>query len=136
MYEMLEGIPPFYDNDKEKLFANILNNPLGMPADLTPLAEDLLNKLLEKDPDRRLGTTGGADEIMKHPWFNKVDWTKVAKKEYKAPYPYLMKSKEEERQSSHRHQRALKKYNTKLRESEFNKHKDEDDYINGWSFQK
>jgi len=34
---------------------------------------DFCRKLLEKNPDRRLGAKG-ADEIMAHPWFDVVDW--------------------------------------------------------------
>lgn len=31
--------------------------------------KDLITKLLEKDPANRLGTNGGIEEILAHPWF-------------------------------------------------------------------
>lgn len=50
MYEMLEGVPPFYDHDKDTLFDNILNNELEIPEDLSAEGQDLLIRLLQKDP--------------------------------------------------------------------------------------
>jgi len=42
MFEMLEGIPPYYDHDKDTLFANILNNPIETPEDISPHCRDLI----------------------------------------------------------------------------------------------
>ena len=46
LYEMVEGLPPFYDNDKAKLFYNILHNPLDLSDDLSDEICDLLVSLL------------------------------------------------------------------------------------------
>lgn len=32
-------------------------------------AKDLINKLLEKDMDERLGSKNDVDEVLAHPWF-------------------------------------------------------------------
>lgn len=50
MYEMLEGIPPYYDHDKDTLFSNILNNEIEVPEDVSEECKDLINRLLHKDP--------------------------------------------------------------------------------------
>ena len=42
----------------------------------------LLQGMLEKDVDRRLQTI---DEVMRHPWFNDVDWNMVLSKSEKPP---------------------------------------------------
>jgi len=34
----------------------------------------------------RIGTNGGKEEIMKHPWFNDINWKKVYDKKMKSPY--------------------------------------------------
>jgi len=39
----------------------------------SPRCKDFLQQLLQKDPDRRLGRNG-IDEIMKHPWFDEIDF--------------------------------------------------------------
>ena len=35
--------------------------------------QDLLTKLLAKSPQERLGTNGGAEEVLSHPWFADLD---------------------------------------------------------------
>jgi serine/threonine protein kinase len=42
MYEMLVGIPPYFDNKKEQMFKNIKSGPLKMPDRLSPDAKDLI----------------------------------------------------------------------------------------------
>lgn len=58
LYEMLEGIPPYYDHDKETLFSNILNNDIETPEEISDEARDLIQRLLCKDPSKRLGFGG------------------------------------------------------------------------------
>lgn len=90
MYEMLEGLPPFYDNKKEQLFDNILNQTLEISDDLSDEACDLMGRLLNKDPKLRLGYSG-CEDIKNHPWFKGVYWELVAKKKQVMAKPYLMK---------------------------------------------
>lgn len=76
MFEMLEGIPPYYDHDKETLFSNILKQDIETPKDVSPVCQDLIEKLLCKDPTKRLGFHG-SKEIKSHPWFKNINWTHV-----------------------------------------------------------
>ena len=39
-------------------------------------ARDLIRKLLEKDPKKRLGSAS-IEEIRQHPWFADVDWSEI-----------------------------------------------------------
>lgn len=57
LHEMLVGLPPFYDKDRKQMFSNIRNLELGFnqPSDLDPNAIDLIKKLVEKDPRKRIG---------------------------------------------------------------------------------
>lgn len=41
-YELLVGIPPYYDNDREILFENIKRGPLKIPRTLSPDAKDFI----------------------------------------------------------------------------------------------
>jgi hypothetical protein len=43
----------------------------------SPRARDLCSRLLAKDPATRLGAGGGTD-IMSHPWFEDLDWDRLA----------------------------------------------------------
>jgi serum/glucocorticoid-regulated kinase 2 len=76
LYEMLQGKPPSIYQDEEKV---------SLPDSLSRDAKDLLSKLLEKDPSKRLGVNGG-EEIMAHPFFASINWQKLKRKELKAPF--------------------------------------------------
>ena len=94
-YEMLVGITPFFTGRKEDLFTNIESGELNIPNFVSPPAADLLRKLLERDPSKRLGSTNDAQEIKDYPYFKDVDWKKVYNKEIKTPtfFDYNNKAK-------------------------------------------
>lgn len=76
---------------RDELFDNIKKAPLDLPSFLSPVAKDLILKLMNRNPKKRMGTFGGADEIKKHPFFKGIDWRKLYNREYKPPEPYLKK---------------------------------------------
>lgn len=63
MYEMLTGLPPFYDENTNEMYRKILAEPLHFPGPevVPPAARDLLQKLLDRDATRRLGTNGASE---------------------------------------------------------------------------
>ena len=75
---MLIGNPPFYEDDQSMMFKKIMKQKLKFPNDI-PLSKDcrdFIEKLLHKDPAKRLGNNGFI-EVMKHPFFNKIDFKKL-----------------------------------------------------------
>lgn len=84
LYEMLTGLPPFYDSNVPVMYRKILQNTLKFPLFLDKTdAQDLLIKLLEKDPNLRLSN---ASEIKQHSFFNSIDWEKLNNKSYLPPF--------------------------------------------------
>lgn len=84
LYEMLTGLPPFYDDDVPTMYKKILQNPLKFPSFLEGTdVQDLLTKLLQKDPAKRLDK---AAEIRAHPFFKNIDWKKLLDKGYAPPF--------------------------------------------------
>jgi len=84
LYEMLTGLPPFYDENTNEMYRKILNEPLHFPSDkriMPDTARDLLEKLLDRNGDRRLGANGAA-EIKAHRFFDKIDWRKLLERKY------------------------------------------------------
>ncbi|CAA3021740.1 serine/threonine-protein kinase UCNL-like [Olea europaea var. sylvestris] len=72
-YEMLYGTTPFKGKNRKTTFQKILlGQPefFGKPNPLT----DLIRKLLEKEPTRRLGYRRGACEIKEHEFFRGLNW--------------------------------------------------------------
>ncbi|EWC47202.1 hypothetical protein DRE_03321 [Drechslerella stenobrocha 248] len=81
LYEMLTGLPPFYDENTNEMYRKILQDPLVFPGpEIVPQdARDLLEKLLNRDPSKRLGANGAA-EIKGHKFFDTIDWKRLVQK--------------------------------------------------------
>ena len=79
IYEMLVGIPPFYTENRMELFNKIKYSHPLFPKYLSVEGRNLIRKLLNKDPSKRLGVHG-AREIMDDPWFKGFDWEGVIEK--------------------------------------------------------
>ena len=88
IYEMLFGTNPFFDYDdptidQRTLFKRIVRASFQRPRKQSSLdayantsadAKDLIRKLLEVKPSRRLGCSGKGDlSIRNHPWFSDID---------------------------------------------------------------
>ncbi|KAF8584712.1 hypothetical protein K439DRAFT_1389249 [Ramaria rubella] len=86
-YEMLLGQSPFRGDDEDEIFDAILEDeplyPITMPRD----AVSILQKLLTRDPTRRLGSSkADAEEIKRHPFFKDVSFDDVLNKRIPPPY--------------------------------------------------
>ncbi|KAH7324756.1 serine/threonine-protein kinase gad8 [Stachybotrys elegans] len=85
LYEMLTGLPPFYDENTNEMYRKILSEPLHFSDVVPPAAKDLLTKLLNRDPAERLGANGAA-EIKAHPFFHAIDWRKLLQRKYEPTF--------------------------------------------------
>ncbi|KAH6685962.1 kinase-like domain-containing protein [Plectosphaerella plurivora] len=87
LYEMLTGLPPFYDENTNEMYRKILSEPLHFPGHdiVPPAAKDLLTKLLNRNPEERLGANGSA-EIKAHPFFHAIDWRKLLQRKYEPAF--------------------------------------------------
>lgn len=77
LYEMLVGQTPYFANNKDQLFNNILYGKLKLPRSIGQDVRSLLIALLNRNPNKRLGSTPGeegARVIMRHSFFKDVDW--------------------------------------------------------------
>ena len=84
-YEMLVGIPPFFTEQKEEIFRNIEHGELIIPKKVSKEAATLLRGLLQKDPNKRLGSVKDACEVKEHKYFKKVNWEDVYHKRIPTP---------------------------------------------------
>jgi len=88
MYEMLFGIPPFFCDNQEKMYQLITRADLRFPKKIAASdnAKDLLEKLLIKDQDERLGSKSGFNEIRQHPFFKGFDFDALEHRKIPAPF--------------------------------------------------
>ena len=69
LYLMLCGKLPFYHEQNEIMFNKILTGKFDLPKYLSDNAKNLLIKILEVDPKKRINFEG----IKNHPWFKIID---------------------------------------------------------------
>mmetsp|Transcript_30308 Transcript_30308/g.46273 ORF Transcript_30308/g.46273 Transcript_30308/m.46273 type:complete len:590 (-) Transcript_30308:785-2554(-) len=87
LYEMLTGLPPFYCQDREKLFEKIRKGNLHYPASLSQAGKGLLQGLLTRDPTQRLGSgPNDAGDIQSHSFFAEINWDKLSRGEISPPW--------------------------------------------------
>uniref|UniRef100_A0A8C7HGU2 protein kinase C n=1 Tax=Oncorhynchus kisutch TaxID=8019 RepID=A0A8C7HGU2_ONCKI len=83
LYEMLIGQSPFQGDDEDELFESIRMDVPHYPRWITKEAKDLLEKLFERDPSRRLGVV---DNIRGHSFFKTLNWPALEKREVDPPF--------------------------------------------------
>ena len=87
MCEMLIGYNPFFHEDRDVMFENVLEVDIKFPTWLSLTATDLLSGLLSKEPTSRLGRgREGSSSIKSHPFFEIINWEKLLKKEIPVPF--------------------------------------------------
>uniref|UniRef100_H2Y5U9 Protein kinase domain-containing protein n=1 Tax=Ciona savignyi TaxID=51511 RepID=H2Y5U9_CIOSA len=87
LYEMLYGLPPFYSRDTHEMYENILYKPLKLRPTVSSAARNILELLLQKKPQLRLGS-GEKDlnEIKEHAFFASLNWVELESKRIQPPY--------------------------------------------------
>ena len=95
IYEMVIGKPPFFSEDREEMFDQILNEEIRIPNHLSKPLIDLLSGLLRKDPSLRLGCLGGFQVIKAHPWFQTINFEQMLLKKLKPPFIPSSKSNDD-----------------------------------------
>ncbi|KAI5562081.1 hypothetical protein BDE02_15G031400 [Populus trichocarpa] len=81
LFELIIGIPPFNAEHPQTIFDNILNRNIPwprVPEEMSPEAQDLIDRLLTEVPDQRLGA-GGASEVKQHIFFKDINWDTLAR---------------------------------------------------------
>lgn len=93
IYQMLLQQSPFRGEDEDEIYDAILADeplyPISMPRD----SVTILQKLLTRDPDQRLGSgPTDAQEIMSQPFFRNINWDEIYNKRGQPPFLPQIKS--------------------------------------------
>jgi serum/glucocorticoid-regulated kinase 2 len=98
LYELSFGLPPFYHENTERLYDLICHEEFKFPNickqsySAFPVFsdfKDLVFKLLCKDPNNRLGSKNGLDEIKSHAFFYGVNFDLIINKKTKSYFNVL-----------------------------------------------
>lgn len=80
LYQMLSGSSPFKDASEWLIFQRIMARDLKFPDYFSDEARDLINKLLDIEPTKRLGAgPEGYAALKMHPFFRGIDWKNLRK---------------------------------------------------------
>ena len=88
LYEMIVGITPFWADNHSTMYQRVLNDALEFPSEFPcDRARDFIVRLLERDPQQRLGfeDLAGA-QIMAHSFFGNINWNELNEKKVVAPF--------------------------------------------------
>ncbi|KAH7319821.1 protein kinase C [Stachybotrys elegans] len=87
IYQMLLQQSPFRGEDEDEIYDAILSDeplyPIHMPRD----SVSILQKLLTREPDQRLGSgPTDAQEVMSQPFFRNINWDDIYHKRVAPPF--------------------------------------------------
>ncbi|XP_033229773.1 G protein-coupled receptor kinase 1 [Belonocnema kinseyi] len=89
LYKLLKGHSPFRQHktkDKHEIDRMTLTMNVELPDTFSRELRSLLEGLLQRDINDRLGCRGGgADELKEHPFFSGIDWQQVYLQKYTPP---------------------------------------------------
>ncbi|EAX97672.1 AGC family protein kinase [Trichomonas vaginalis G3] len=66
-YELISGIPPFHRDTESMTLEAVITGRYEPIEDCSPELNDFITRLLDPDPERRLGAKG-IEELKNHPW--------------------------------------------------------------------
>jgi beta-adrenergic-receptor kinase len=89
IFKLLKGHSPFRQHktkDKHEIDKMTMTMAIELPDSMTNEMRTLLEGLLARDVDKRLGCNGrGSDEVKEHPYFRDIDWKQVYLLKYPPP---------------------------------------------------
>lgn len=87
LYELTVGIPPFYSQNVNEMYNKIQHGVLRFPPFLSEHCKSLIVALLNRDPNKRLGS-GKNDfkDLQAHPFFNPINWDHLMAKKIEPLY--------------------------------------------------
>ncbi|XP_055321100.1 3-phosphoinositide-dependent protein kinase 1 isoform X3 [Sitodiplosis mosellana] len=92
IYQMISGLPPFRAGSEYLIFQKILERDLNFPDGFNKLAKDLVQRLIQIEPIKRLGAKDQNDlyeSIRNHEFFDGIEWDKLRIQTPPPIHPYL-----------------------------------------------
>uniref|UniRef100_A0A7S4PE11 Protein kinase domain-containing protein n=1 Tax=Guillardia theta TaxID=55529 RepID=A0A7S4PE11_GUITH len=98
IYEMLVGLPPFYQENTKKAYEALLTQPIEFPSNISSEARRMVRGLLNVDSSKRLGREDVTDEQVGYDatsiekkwknvsWLEPVRWHKLLAMEEEPPF--------------------------------------------------
>jgi len=85
LYEMVCGLPPFWGDTIKDVYKKVIHTRPKFPA-MSPECQSVIEGLLTREADQRLGTADNGADIKKHPFFLPQNWDDLYAKAIKPPF--------------------------------------------------
>jgi len=93
IFELVASHAPFCDRSMDLMFRNIMTCQFEFPKVFSPECKDIVNRLLQVRPTKRLGVIkGGHDLLKQQAWFKGFDWKALNEKKFEVPMKPNVKS--------------------------------------------
>ena len=90
LHEILFGFVPIQGDDISAVKKFFVSNKLKVNKEQSKTISkdcvDFMNRLFHKKNKKRLGYTGGINDLKHHSWFDNFNWAQLENKELKAPF--------------------------------------------------
>ena len=74
LFELISGAPPFFNQDENLMYKNISENKLMFPEFFSEDLKDLLKKMLNKNPKKRIGIENDKSDLKNHEFFRDINF--------------------------------------------------------------
>ena len=85
LFELISGAPPFFSQDENLMYKNISENRLMFPEFFSEELKDLLRRMLDKNPQNRIGISNDKNDLKNHEFFRDINWDDIMKKKVNPP---------------------------------------------------
>ena len=90
-YEFIYGERPYLGKSRKEIKQQVLRkqakiDPDDIPDGWGPESIDFINSCLKRKDSKRLGFTGGVNDLKNHIWFKDFDWDALYNKTLRAPF--------------------------------------------------
>jgi serine/threonine protein kinase len=132
VYEMMVGVPPFYDENLQNMYSLILYGELVFPPFLSTHAQSLLRGLLDRDPAKRLG----GEDVRNHPFFSYIgiDWDALLAKRIAPPFVPTIRKGDEDAENFDEEFTQMTPQDSVVQESSLDKNEDFQAQFQGFTY--
>lgn len=96
IYEMISGLPPFYDKSRDRMYKKIIEAELRFPQCMSTETRSICRGLLNRDADQRLGYNG-VQEVKAHNFFAPLNFDDVLARKVEPPFKPNVANEEDTR---------------------------------------
>lgn len=82
LYELVTGTKPFEGNTPDELIRKIAEEEMPSLPFVSLELQNIIKRLVEKDPERRLGWKDDMSEVQAHPWLSGINWERLSLRQY------------------------------------------------------